>query len=148
MLAVGTLVANTVQLSHADHITTLRPVARSLYRSCLTSSDLFKQVQNELGALLAMLETTEDNSNELHFDADRHSQLSSLSRDCHKVLQDLQRLKAHFDGVGTQCQLTWERMGWGTDELAEIRSRLVTYIGMLGVINSNTIKYIPLKRSI
>jgi len=114
----------------------------------LTSSELFTQVQNELGALLAVLETTEDNSNELHFDADHHPQLCRLSRDCHQVLQDLQRLKGHFDSVGTQGQLTWERMGWGTHELADIRSRLMSYIGVLNVFNSNIIKYIPPKSSI
>jgi hypothetical protein len=95
-----------------------------------------------------VLETTEDNSKELHFDADHHPQLCRLSQDCHQVLQDLQCLKGHFDSIGTQGQLTWERMGWGTHELTDIRSRLTSYIGVLNVFNSNIIKYIPPKRSI
>jgi hypothetical protein len=88
-----------------------------------------------------VLETTEDNSKELHFDADHHPELCRLSQDCHQVLQDLQDLKERFDSVGTQGQLTWERMGWATDDLADIRTRLMSYIGVLNVFNSKIIKY-------
>ena len=114
----------------------------------MTSSESFKQVQNELGSLLAVLETTEDNSNELRFDADHHPHLCTLSQNCHQVLQDLQRLKARFDSMGTKTQPTWERMGMGTDDLEDIRSRLISYTGMLNVFNSSIMMYIPLKRFI
>lgn len=114
----------------------------------MTSSESFKQVQNELGSLLAVLETTEDNSNEAHFDDDQQAHLCTLSQNCHQVLQDLQRLKARFDSMGTKTQPTWERMGWGIDDLADIRLRLISYTGMLNVFNSNIMKYIPLQRFI
>ena len=88
--------------------------------------------------LLAALEAIEQNSVDLLVDVDRDPTLCSLSRNCHQVLQDLQDLKAHFDGIGTQAQLTWERMGWGTDELADIRARLLSYIGTLNLFNAKS----------
>jgi len=95
-----------------------------------------------------VLETTEENSNELRFGADHDPHLCTLSQNCHQVLQDLQRLKARFDSFGTQSQRTWERMGMGTDDLEDIRSRLISYTGMLNVFNSSIMMYIPLKRFI
>lgn len=130
----------------ADHITTVRPYARLLYRSCLISSDLFKHVQNELAALLSALEATEEICLELRIDVNNHPTLCNLSQSSHKVLQDLQEMKTHFDTVGAQSQVTWERMGWGVEELEDIRETISSHIATLNLVNTNMIKYITSDR--
>ena len=124
-----------------DNITEIRPIARSLYQSFFTSSEYFKQVQNELGSLLAILENTEMNARSHGIDTNCHPQLCDISQNCYRVLGDLQSLKEHFDSVGTQTQCTWERMGLRADDLANIRSRIASYVSMLNLFNTNTLRY-------
>jgi hypothetical protein len=112
----------------------------------MTSSDIFKQIQNELGTLLAVLEATEEHSQDLEVDAESDPHLCGLYENCYQVLEDLQSLKSHFESVGTQGQLTWERMGWRAEEMTDIRSRLTSYIGMFNLFNTNMIKYVVLNR--
>jgi len=43
-------------------------------------------------------------------------------------------MKEHFDSVGYQAQTTWERIGWGADELAEMRARISICIQTLNLL--------------
>lgn len=126
----------------ADHITTVRPLARSLYRSCLASSDLFKDIRNELVTLLSALEATEETCMELGIDVSNHPTLCHLSQSSHQVLQDFQDLKTRFDNMGAQTQGIWERSGLGAEELADIRQTIASHTGTLNLFNTNMIKYI------
>lgn len=74
-------------------------------------------------------------------DCDNEPALCNLSRNCHGILNNLQELKQHFDSVGTQTQITWEREQWRAEELAEIRSRLTTTTS-LNTVYSKLIQYV------
>lgn len=132
----------TVGTNFEDNFTSVRPFARSLYRSCTDASPYFQQLETEMTALLSALETTEECSRDFQFDADHHPQLRGVAQDLHQVLQDLRNLKTHFDEVGTQTQRTWERFNWREDELSGIRIRLEQQKGFLQGININIIKYV------
>jgi hypothetical protein len=106
----------------------------------MTSSDIFKQIQNERGTLLAVLEATEEHAQDLEVDTKSDTHLCGLYENCYQVLEELQSLKSHFESVGTQGQLTWERMGWRAEDMSDIRSRLTSYIGMFNLFNTNMIK--------
>ena len=81
------------------------------------------------------------NARSYSIDTNCHPQLRDISQNCYGVLGDLQSLKEHFDSVGTQTQHTWERMGLRADDLANIRSRITSYVGMLNLFNTNTLRY-------
>jgi hypothetical protein len=125
-----------------DTITEIRPIARPLYQSFFTSSGYFKQVQNELGSLLTILETTEETTKSQYINTSRHPQLCDISQNCYQVLDDLQQLKDHFDSVGTQTQKTWERLNLRADDLESIRTRIRSYVGLLTLFNTSTLRYI------
>ena len=74
-------------------------------------------------------------------DTNCHPQLCDISQNCYRVLGDLQSLKEHFDSVGTHIQYAWERMGLHADDLANIRSRIASYVSMLNLFNTNTLRY-------
>ncbi|KAJ6018142.1 hypothetical protein N7451_001521 [Penicillium sp. IBT 35674x] len=122
------------------HITTIRPLAHSLYKSLFTSSDFFGQVGNELGLLVSVLNATEEHTQKVNADNAQLPELHEALNKCHHVLCDLSQLKEHFDNVGPQTQVTWERMGWGVDELVDIRAKLLLYIQVLNVLNTNMIR--------
>jgi hypothetical protein len=110
----------------------------------MNSSDLFKQFHNELGTLVAVLETVEESSIDLGTNVDLDPTLRSLSQECHQTLQSLQDLKAHYDGVGTWSQVTWERIGPRSEELADVRAKLLSYITTLNLFHTNMMRYITL----
>jgi hypothetical protein len=83
-----------------------------------------------------------------NIDCDNEPALCSLSQNCHGILNDLRELKQHFDSVGTQTQITWEREQWRADELAEIRSRLTTTTSSLNTVYSKLIQYVGKSRQL
>ena len=68
------------------------------------------------------------------------SDIDEKLQNCHWVLLDLQGFKDNFDSMRPQTQVTWERMEWKKDELAEIRARLSSYVNLLNLLNVNMIK--------
>jgi hypothetical protein len=91
---------------------------------------------------MSMLEAIVEDGPDFNIDCDNEPALCSLSQDCHRILNDLQELKQHFDSVGTQTQITWERQQWREEELAEIRSRLMTTTSSLNTVYSKLIQYV------
>ncbi|KAJ5157783.1 uncharacterized protein N7482_008883 [Penicillium canariense] len=122
------------------HITTVRPLADSIYKSLFNSADLFDQVRNELGLLVAVLNATEEHTQKFHLDDTQLPNLNDALNRCHGVLRELSELKDRFDNVGPQTRVTWERMGWGEAELVDIRTKLLLYIQVLNVLNTNMIR--------
>ncbi|KAE8337940.1 hypothetical protein BDV24DRAFT_153958 [Aspergillus arachidicola] len=118
----GNLTANRDINIH--HITTIRPLAHTLHHSLFISSDMFKQVQTELALLLVALDTLKENLESTNSGDTLLSELDKELQNCDWVLLDLEALKEHFENVGPDTQVTWEREGWKIDEVAEIRARL------------------------
>ena len=57
--------------------------------------------------------------------------LNIIKEGCEKVLIDLQNLVQKYESLGTQSKRTWDRMRWGNEDVAEIRSRLTSNISLL-----------------
>ena len=113
-------------LTGSAHITTVRPLARSLYRSLLTSSDQLKSVQDDLARLITLLEAITEDSTDFSIDCEKEPALCKLAQELDQILGELLKLKEHYDLVGTQTQRTWEREQWRADDLSKIRSRLIS----------------------
>ncbi|KAJ5242392.1 uncharacterized protein N7469_000719 [Penicillium citrinum] len=111
----GNLTANRDINIH--NIVTIQPLAQSLYKSLFNSSDLFAQVRNELGLLVSVLNLTQEHTPKFQPDDPRLSELDDARDKFHDALRELVQLKDHFDDVGPQSQITWERLGWGVEEL-------------------------------
>jgi hypothetical protein len=92
---------------------------------------------------MSMLEAIAEDGPGFNIDCDNEPAFINLSRNCHGILHDLQELKQHFDSVGRQTQITWERQQWRAEELAEIRSRLTTTTSSLNTVYSKLIQYVP-----
>ncbi len=62
---------------------------------------------------------------------ERAERLRVIKEGCDKVLVDLQRLVERYESLGTQSKRTWDRMKWGNEDIAEIRTRLISNITIL-----------------
>ncbi|KAM0270232.1 hypothetical protein ACHAQH_009514 [Verticillium albo-atrum] len=121
-------------------------LAWKLFKAYKDASDDFKQVSTDIMSLHAVLRETEDYLQE-HTDLDisRVNRLQMLCDGCKPILDELEALVTKYDSLGTQAQRTWDRMRFGLQDLAELRSRLISSTTMLSafniaLINSSTMR--------
>ncbi|CRK13231.1 hypothetical protein BN1708_002587 [Verticillium longisporum] len=121
-------------------------LAWKLFKAYKDASEDFKQVSTDLMSLHAVLRETEDYLQE-HTDLDtsRINRLHMLCDACKPILDELESLITRYDSLGTQAQRTWDRMRFGLQELADLRSRLISSTTMLSafniaLINSSTMR--------
>ncbi|KAJ3793196.1 hypothetical protein GGU11DRAFT_423311 [Lentinula aff. detonsa] len=114
--------------------------AWTIYKSCKDSGDDFKRLSNEVASLHVVLKETEDYLNEFSdLDTSRRYRLRILTDGCNGALKDLERLLNSYESLGTQAQRTWDRMRFGLEDLADVRSRLVSQATLLTAFNSTLI---------
>lgn len=59
-----------------------------------------------------------------------------------EVLQDLKKLLDNYESLGTQAQRAWDRMRWGLEDLAEVRSRIISNTTLLTAFNSQLARFV------
>ena len=101
---------------------------------------MFSQVKDELGLLVSVLIATEEFASNFRSDDPKLAEMNNILTACHGSLRDLKRIKDHFDDVGPETQVTWERMGWRTEELTDIRSKFSLHIQVLNLLNTNMLR--------
>ncbi|KAI6083622.1 hypothetical protein F4821DRAFT_190283 [Hypoxylon rubiginosum] len=113
-------------------------LAWKVYKSCKDSGDNFKRLSNEVASLHVVLKETEDYITEFSdLDTSRKNRLTILTDGCNATLEDLDKLLGSYERLGTQAQRTWDRMRFGLEDLADIRSRLVSNATLLTAFNSS-----------
>lgn len=112
--------------------------AWDLYKALRDSSEDFRRLSTEVGALHTVLMETEDllRENATTLDDVRKRRLTVLTECCHDTLADLKRLLDNYETLGTQAQRTWDRMRWGLSDLSDVRLRLISNAATLGAFTS------------
>jgi len=117
---------------------TIGTLAWNLYKSCKESSDEFRRISGEVASLHVVLKETEEYLAETRdLSPSRDARLAVLIDGVKDVLKDLEKLLAGYDSLGTQAQRTWDRMRWGLQDLADVRSRIVSNTTLLTAFNSS-----------
>jgi hypothetical protein len=62
---------------------------------------------------------------------DSKFRLKIIGDGCRSVLDDLQHVVDKYDSLGTQSKRTWNRLKWGQENVADLRSRLTAQTVML-----------------
>jgi hypothetical protein len=116
--------------------------AWKVYRACRSSSEEFNNVATEVASLHVVLKETQEYVSEwgANFGPNREAHLATLGKGCYEVLQDLERLLTKYESLGTDTQRTWDRMKWGTEDIATARQRLSTNTALLAAFNMNLVK--------
>ncbi|KAH8205373.1 hypothetical protein TruAng_000452 [Truncatella angustata] len=115
----------------------LSKLAWNVYLACKESSDDFRRLSTEVASLHVVLKETEVYINEFtDLDPSRKNRLEILTNGCSGTLGDIERLLKNYESLGTQAQRTWDRMRFGLEDLADMRSRLVSNVTMLTAFNS------------
>jgi hypothetical protein len=117
-------------------------LAWNVYKMCKDSPGVYKTVSSDALSLHVVLrETDELIAEESARDAEAATRLNQISMGCKEVLDDMQGLLDKYNSLGTQAQRTWDRMEFGMEDIATIRSRLIAQAGMLTAFNSAVTRY-------
>jgi hypothetical protein len=123
-------------------VITVATLAWNVYKMCKDSPGVYKTVSSDALSLHVVLrETDELIAEESARDAEAATRLNQISMGCKEVLDDLQGLLDKYNSLGTQAQRTWDRMEFGMEDIATIRSRLIAQAGMLTAFNSAVTRY-------
>lgn len=110
----------------AGDIVAVGTLAWNVYKSCKDAPDSFKDISNEVLSLHAVLKEADETIFKSPLPPQSQARLKTIYEGCQSVLSDLQALVDKYENLGTQSKWTWDRMKWGTENVAEIRSRLVS----------------------
>jgi hypothetical protein len=103
---------------------------------------MYKNVLGEAISLHILLKKTDELIvEETPLNAEAAARLNQISMACKEVLDELEDLLDKYNSLGTQAQRTWDRMEFGSENIATIRSRLMAHAGMLTAFNSAVTGY-------
>ncbi|MCJ1469996.1 hypothetical protein MMC07_008641 [Pseudocyphellaria aurata] len=110
---------------------TLGQLAWKIYKACKDAPDSFKNISQEVSSLSMVLKEVEEALSDSGLSAPQQSCLESVGNGCRVVLEDLQSSLDRYNSLGTKNKRTWDRLGWGSRDIAEFRSRLISNTVML-----------------
>ena len=118
---------------------TVANLAWSVYKCCKGAPESFKHITMEVMALHAVLQETHECLSPCPRPSSKQASFGAIIQGCEEVLTDLQTLLNKYKSLGTQSKRTWDRMGWGTNDIGELRARLTSTIGLLNAY----LRYVP-----
>jgi hypothetical protein len=101
-------------------------LAWKVYKSCKGAPESFGNISSEVWSLQAVLKEAEETVFAQPLSPQKQDGLKAVGDGCYRVLEDLQKLVEKYESLGTQGKRTWDRMKWGTEDIAELRSRLTS----------------------
>ena len=107
-------------------VAALGQIAWKVYKACKYAPESFKNVSQEVLSLHAVLKELEETYSGATLSAARQSRLDIVGDGCRAVLEDLQSVLDKYNSLGTKTKRTWARLGWGSKNIAELRSRLIS----------------------
>ncbi|KFX92266.1 hypothetical protein V490_05496 [Pseudogymnoascus sp. VKM F-3557] len=109
-----------------------------LYKNCKESSAEFNRISSEVASLHVVIKETEEYVTETQgLSPSRDARLTILIDGCKEVLLELEALLNNYESLGTQAQRSWDRVRWGLEELADVRSRIISNTSLLTAFNSS-----------
>lgn len=103
----------------------LGQLAWKVYRTCKDAPESFKNISQEVSSLHLVLKEVEETYSGATLSANQQSRLRNIGNGCRAVLEDLQGIIDRYNSLG-RSKRTWDRLGWGSNDIAELRSRLVS----------------------
>ena len=73
---------------------------------------------------------------------ERQTRLGLVGDGCHSVLNDLQALVTKYRSLGSQTKRTWHRMRWHSNDINELRLRLISNTVLLSTFLKSVLSLI------
>ena len=107
-----------------------------VYKKCKDAPGNYVELSGEVGALHNVVKETEELLSQQDLTPQQEGGLLACQQGCRDVLKDLDRLLVKYESLGTNSRRTFDRMGFGTQDMNEIRLRLISNVSMLDAFNN------------
>lgn len=107
-------------------------LAWTVYKAYRGAPDSFNNISSEILSLHALLKEIEESVLLQPMGAAQKARLKAIYDGCNDVLRDLQALIGRYESLSIKNKFNWDRFGWGTQDIAEYRSRITSNVGLLG----------------
>jgi hypothetical protein len=108
-------------------------LAWNVYKSCKGAPESFGNISSEVLSLHAVLKEAEETVFAQPLSPQKQERFKPVGDGCRRVLEDLDQLIKRYESLGTQGKRTWDRMKWGTEDIAELRLRMISNTGLLSM---------------
>jgi hypothetical protein len=109
----------------------LGTLAWSVYQSCKGAPESFNDISSVVLSLHAVLQEAEETIFAQPLSPTKQIRMKAVGDACHHILKDLDNLYKEYQSLGTQSKRTWDRMKWGSENIGELRARLISNTGLL-----------------
>ena len=105
---------------------TVGTLAWTVYKSCKDAPESFRNIAQEVSTLHLVIKEFGETLSDQTLSTTQQTHLKVAGDGCHSTLKDLQKLIEKYERLGTKSKRTWDRIGWGAQPIADLRSRLVS----------------------
>ena len=112
-----------------------------VYKKCKDSPGGYAQLSNEVGALNNVIKETEEMLSQQDLTPAQEAKLVQSRQGCEEVLKDLEELLNKYESMGTSARRTFDRMGFGMEDMTGIRVRLISNVTMLDAFNNTWVVF-------
>ena len=107
-----------------------------VYKRCKDSPGNYAELTGEVGALHNVVKETEELLSTQALTSKQQNKLLTCRQGCESVLKDLDGLLVKYESLGTNTRRTFDRMGFGVQDMKDIRLRLISNVSMLDAFNN------------
>lgn len=119
----------------------LSAIAWKCYKLCRESSENFQRISVEVCSLKAVLdEITEAVEKNQPLSPTRQERLEAVTNEVENVLKDLEKLLKSYESLSTQNQRVFDRLRFGVEDVADIRSRIISHTTAMGALRQSIMR--------
>lgn len=107
-----------------------------IYKKCKESSGNYAELSSEVLSLHAVVTETGELLSQQDLSPGQKARLTTCRQGCDDVLNDLDGLLVKYESLGTASRRTFDRMGYGMQDMNSIRLRLISNVSMLDAFNN------------
>ena len=107
-----------------------------VYRRCKDSPGNYKELSAEVGALHNVIKETEELLSQQGLTPQQETRLLACQQGCEDTLTKFDGLLIKYESLGTKSSRTFDRMGFGKQNMSEIRLRPISNVSMLDAFNN------------
>lgn len=115
-----------------------------VYKKCKDSPGNYAELSSEIGALHNVMKETEEMLSQQGLTKEQQVKLTTCRQGCEDVLKDLDGLLVKYESLGTSSRRTFDRMGFGMQDMTGIRLRLISNVTMLDAFNNTCVDFASL----
>lgn len=112
-----------------------------VYKKCKDSPGNYAQLSSEVGSLHNVIKETEEMVSQQNLTPEQKAKLAQCRQGCEAVLKDLEGLLNRYESMGTNARRTFDRMGFGMEDITGIRLRLISNVTMLDAFNTTCVAF-------